>query len=112
MPVPMRPQAAERIVRVDRADAREADDAVEGPQRRRVGLGRPDVVSGGEDVARVEADGRALAPLDAVDDLRQVLEAGAERFSGAGGGFEEDEGGRGGRGVERAIDAVGDAGRG
>src|SRR5213078_3355392 len=67
-----------RVVQVEGLQAREPHDPSELTERLAVALFRTDVVAGGEQVARVEADADAARAAEPLDDLGEVLEAMSE----------------------------------
>src|SRR5690606_28019869 len=68
MAVPVRGERHLRIIEMDHAEFVDTDHPIEGTHGVLIGLWRPDVISGGEDVARVEANPYPLLRLDQVDD--------------------------------------------
>lgn len=78
------------IVGVDNAETVQADGFVEQSDGVSVTVVGAEIVAGGEDVAGVEADAKAVGRFDSVDDAGEVFEGVAEGVAGAGGGFEQD----------------------
>ena len=70
-----------RIVGVEESQAIEADDAIEEGDRVRIAIRRHDVVSGRDEMTRVEADADTRRAVQLRDDRRQVLEAISQRPS-------------------------------
>ncbi len=78
------------VVEVPDFDVFEADDLVELLEDGVGGVGGGDVVTGGEDVAGVDADGDAVIVFDGLAHFGEVFEGAAEAGTLAGGGFEAD----------------------
>ena len=71
-------------------EAADADDRVEFGEGFLRALGEGEIVAGGKSMRRIEADLQAFWSGNAPDDLRDLLEAGTDARSLAGGGFERD----------------------
>jgi hypothetical protein len=98
------------VVEVERLELVETDRLVEAPHRRIVAVVVPQLVAGGEGVARVEADADARLVGDLVDDGGEFLEGAAEDGALAGGGLEEDHRLAVWLLLVDAVDRLGDAG--
>src|SRR6266540_4450971 len=72
--VPMGPQVADGVVQVECADVAQPDRLVDRPHESVVSVPRAEVVSGGEGVARVDADPESFRVSGSLDDLRELLE--------------------------------------
>jgi hypothetical protein len=62
---------------MERLDELHADGSVERPHRRPIVILRTDRVSGGKDVARINAHAEPIRILNSINNRRQVLESAA-----------------------------------
>ena len=83
VPVAVGAEPHRRVVRVQRPEAVEPDDAVELVDHLPEGLRRADVIARGEQVARVQADAEPLAAPGGVEQPGELLERPPERAAGA-----------------------------
>ena len=67
-----------RIVEMKQTDAADSDCLIELLNRSLVRVAAAQVITGSEDVARVEADADPPSLVDAIDDLSQLLERAAD----------------------------------
>ena len=79
MPVDARPQLAQRIVEMERADRAQSDEPHQIAHRSLVAFARTDVVTRREQMARVDAHAHVLGRADAAHDVGEMLEAVADR---------------------------------
>jgi len=71
-------QLAFRIVEMERADAGKSDGLVHGPEEGLIPFRGPELVTGGERVARVDTDCEAFRMRGPLDDFRELREAVAD----------------------------------
>jgi hypothetical protein len=89
VPIHAAPARFLRIVRVERAQAIDADDAVEGGERFLVTRVRNDVVTGSGQMAGVQADAHVRRAIQVLHDRREMLEAMPHRAALSCGVLEE-----------------------
>ena len=90
MPVNAAAERLDGIVYMNRVQSSKTDDAVEFRHRLPVGRFRADVISGGERMARVEADAEPLRLRDVLKNSGNLLELPAEIRSLPGGRFHKN----------------------
>lgn len=95
------------VVEVESPEVLVADDFVERAHGGLEGLGRAEVVAGGEGVARVDADADPADVVDLGDDVPQVLEGGAHDVAAARHVLQHGD--DRGRGLVRPVELGGDA---
>src|SRR5205807_1779140 len=88
-----------RVIEMKRADLLDADVALHLVDHPLPALARADVVTGGEDVAGVDADANARLVIDRLNDPPQLLERAADARALPGRGLQQRGGAKVGRGV-------------